>query len=50
MLALNGMKTGKAAEPSGIKLEVIAANGEVETHVMVELCHGVLCEFGMPSE
>ena len=44
------MKTGKAAEPSEVSLELIAASGGVVTQVMAEICKEVLDGFGMPAE
>ena len=36
--SLNEMKTEKAPEPSDVPLELIAASGEVEIQVTVEIC------------
>ena len=44
------MKAGKAAEPSEVSVEMIAASGEIGIDVMVELCQSVLVERGMPDE
>ena len=44
------MKAGKAAEPSEVSVEMIAASGEIGIDVMVELCQSVLDERGMPDE
>ena len=48
--ALGKMKAGKAAEPSEVIVEIIAASGEIEIDVMVELCQKVLDGRGMPDE
>ena len=40
--ALNGMKTGKAPEPSQVSLEVIAACRGVGIQASAEICQGVL--------
>ena len=44
------MKAGKAAEPSEVSVEMIAASGEIGIDVMVELCQSMLDERGMPDE
>ena len=36
--AMGEMKAGKAAGPSEVSVEMIAASGEIEIGVMVELC------------
>ena len=48
--AMGEMKVGKAAGPSEVSVEMIAASGEIGIGVMVELCQGVLDERGMPDE
>ena len=48
--ALGKMKAGKAAEPSKVIVEIIAASGEIEIDVMVELCQNVLDGREMPDE
>ena len=40
--AIREMKAGKAAGPSEVSVEMIAASGEMGIGVMVELCQGVL--------
>ena len=40
--AIREMKVGKAAGPSEVSIEMIAASGEIGIGVMVELCQGVL--------
>ena len=40
--AIREMKAGKAAGPSEVSVEMIAASGEIGIGVMVELCQGVL--------
>ena len=47
---MGGMKAGKAAGPSEVSVEMIAASGEIGIGVMVELCQGVLDGRGMPDE
>ena len=47
---LNEINAGNVPGPSDVSLELIAATGEVEIEVMVELCMKVLDDFGMPSE
>ena len=49
-LNLREMKAGKAAGPSEVGVEMIAASGEIGIGVMVELCQGVLDGRGMPDE
>ena len=44
------MKAGKAAGPSEVSVEMIAASGEIGIGVLVELCQGVLDGRGMPDE
>ena len=44
------MKAGKAAGPSEVSVEMIAASGEIGIGVMVELCQGVLDGRGMPDK
>ena len=44
------MKVGKAAGPSEVTVQMIAARGEIEIGVMVELCLCVLDGRGMPDE
>ena len=48
--AIREMKAGKAAGPSEVSVEMIAASGEIGIGVMVELCQGVLDEKGMLAE
>ena len=48
--ALNQMITGIAAGPSEVSLELIAASGGVEIHVMTKIYQRVLYGFGMPVE
>ena len=48
--ALGKMKAGKAAGPSEVSVEMIAASGEIGIDVMVELCQSVLDGRGMPDE
>ena len=48
--AMGEMKVGKAAGPSEVTVEMIAASGEIGIGVMIELCQGVLDERGMPDE
>ena len=48
--AMGEMKAGKAAGPSEVSVEMIAASGEIRIGVMVELCQGVLDGRGMPHE
>ena len=48
--ALDEVKTGKAAEPSEVSLELIAASRGVGIQVMAEVCRIVLYGFGMPIE
>ena len=48
--ALGKMKAGKAAAPSEVSVEMIAASGEIGVDVMVELCHSVLDGRRMPDE
>ena len=45
--AIREMKVGKAAGPSEVSVEMIAASGEIGIGVMVELCQGVLDGRGM---
>ena len=44
------MKVGKAAGPSEVSVEMIAASGEIGIGVMVELCQDVLDGKGMLAE
>ena len=46
--AIREMKARKAAGPSEVSVEMIAASGEIGIGVMVELCQGVLDGRGMP--
>ena len=48
--ALGKMKAGRAAGPSKVCLEMIAASEEIGIDVMVELCQSVLDGRGMPDE
>ena len=48
--AIKTMKTGKAAGPSEVNFEMIAASGEVGEKVMRELCQRVLDGKGMPDD
>ena len=48
--ALGKMKAGKAAGPSEVSVQMIAASGEIRIDVMVELCQSVLDGRGMPDE
>lgn len=48
--AMREMKVGKAAGPSEVSVEMIAASGEIGISVMVELCQGVLDGKGMPDD
>ena len=48
--ALGKMKAGKAAGPSEVSVEMIAASGEIGIDVMVELCQSALDGRGMPDE
>ena len=48
--AIGAMKSGKAAGPSEVSAEMIAASGEVGIDVMMELCQRVLDGKGMPDE
>ena len=48
--AIREMKAGKAAGPSEVSVEMIAASGEIGIGVMVELCQGVLDGRGMPDD
>lgn len=50
MKTMGGTKAGKAAGPSEVSVEMIAASGEIGIAVMVELCQGVLDGRGMPDE
>ena len=43
--ALNEMKTGKAAGPSEVSLELIVATGGVGNEVVAEICQKVLDGF-----
>ena len=48
--AMGEMKAGKAAGPSEVSVEMIAASGEIGIGMMVELCQGVLDGRVMPGE
>ena len=48
--AIREMKARKAAGPSEVSVEMIAASGEIRIGVMVELCQSVLDGRGMPDE
>ena len=48
--AIREMKVGKAAGPSKVCFELIAASGEIRIGVMMELCQGVLDGRGMPCD
>ena len=48
--AMGEMKAGKAAGPSEVSVEMIAAKEDIRIGVMVELCQGVLDGRGMPDE
>ena len=48
--AIKEMKAEKAAGPSEVSFEMIAASGEIGFGVMVELCQGVLDGRGMPDD
>ena len=48
--AIREMKVGKAAGPSEVSAEMIAASGEIGIGVMVELCQGVLHGIGMTDD
>ena len=48
--ALGKMKAGKAAGPSAVSVEMIAASGEIGVDVTVELCQSVLDGRRMPDE
>ena len=48
--AMGKMKSGKAAGPSKVSLEMITSSGVVEINVMMELCQQVLDGRGMPEE
>ena len=48
--AIREMKAGKAAGPSEVRVEMIAASGKIGIGIMVELCQGVLDGKGMPAE
>ena len=48
--ALGKMKAVKAAGPSEVCVEMIAASEEIGIDVMVELCQSVLDGRGMPDE
>ena len=48
--ALGKMKAGKAAGPSEVGVEMIAASGEIGIDVMVELCQSALDGRGMLDE
>ena len=44
------MKAGKAAGPSKVSVEMIAASGEIGIDLMVELCQSMLDGRGIPDE
>ena len=48
--AMEEMKTGKAAGPSEVGIEMIAASGETGISVIMQLCQDVLDGRGMPDE
>ena len=48
--AIREMKVGKAAGPSEVSVEMIAASSDIGIGVTVELCQGVLDGRGMPDE
>ena len=48
--AIQMVKSGKATGPSEVSVEMIVASGEIGVKVMMELCHRVLDERGMPDE
>ena len=48
--AMQRMKSGKAAGPSEVSVEMIVASGEIGVKVMMELCQGVLDDRRMPDE
>ena len=48
--ALGKMKAGKAAGPSEVSVEMIAASGEIRIDLMVELCQSMLDGRGIPGE
>ena len=48
--AMGEMKTGKAAGPSEVNVEMILASGEIGINVMMQLCQRVLDGNGMPDE
>ena len=48
--AIKDMKTGKAAGPSDVSVELIAASGELGVNVMRELCQGILEGKEMPED
>ena len=48
--AMGQMKTGKAAGPSGMSVEMISASGEIGIGVMIEMCQRVFDGGGMPDE
>ena len=48
--ALGKMKARKAAGPSEVSVEMIAASGEIGIDLMVELCQSVLDGRVMPDE
>jgi hypothetical protein len=50
MKAMGEMKTGKAAGPSAVSVELITGSGEIGIDVMVKLCQGVLNGNGMPDD
>ena len=48
--AMGKVKSGKAAGPSEVSLEMITSSGVVEINVMMELCQQVLDGRGMPED
>ena len=48
--AIREMKVGKAAGPSEVSAEMIAASGEIGIGVMVELCRGKMDGRGIPDD
>ena len=50
MKAMGEVRAGKAAGPSEVSVEMIAASGEIGIRVIVDLCQRVLDGRGMPDE
>ena len=48
--AIQKLKSGKVTGPSKVNLEIIAASGEIEDKVRMDLCQRVLDSKGMPDE